>query len=226
MDYLIYLSQSKVDMLYSQLPATLAQQLAAEISASLGVLSFKVKTAGVAPDTYQKAKIVEAYITKRYGFGSLEEPKEWIKAELQVRHIATEFSPGMFALVGKHNADYFLLGGSAHNVIGNQSATPIPLSLSYLPHFVECMKKGLRNWEQDQDARRLWIDDWPRSPRHFIYGGSEDEIAKAIQNMYVMSEGATSMSVGFVARRLAGENLKWMEGSSYLYTPIYVTQAG
>jgi hypothetical protein len=226
MDYIIYLSQSKVDMLYSQVPATLAKKLAAEIGGNLGVFSFKVRTADVSLDTYEKSKIVEKYISKEYTFGTLEEPKEWIKAELEMKNVATKFSPEMFALVGKHNADYFLLGGSAHNVIGNRSASLITSSLSYLPHFVECMRRGLRDWDQDINARRLWIDDAPRSPRLFTYGGSTDEIALAIREIYEMSGQAVLMRVGFIARRLAVESLKWVEGSSYLYTPLYVTQTG
>jgi hypothetical protein len=212
-------------MLYSQVPPKLAQQLAAQISASLGVVSFKVKTASVSPDTYEKARIVEAYITKKYGFGTLDDPMEWVQGELEVRHVATKFSPEMFALIGKHNEDYFLLGGSGHNVIGHRSASPVRSSLSYLPHFVECMMSGLQTWEQDRNARRLWVDDWPRSPRLFTSGCSADEIAWAIREMYELSEKSVSMSVGFAARRLARENLKWIRGSSYLYTPLYVTQA-
>ena len=227
MDYFIYLSESKVEMLYAQLPLGLAKQLSAEIGASIGLLSTKLKTSATEPSLYEKAKAVELYLLKHYEVGKLANPNEWIQGALDVRHITTGFSPELFLLIGKFEQDYFLLGGSAHNIIGNRSPATVSSPLSYFPYFMGAFKEGFKKWEMSSEIRSLWVDTRPKwAQTEWIgLGGNPDELAWSIRDLYEHSSKVPSMKVQFLGKRLAEEALVSILGKAYVYSPLYVAQA-
>jgi hypothetical protein len=85
--YYLYISDTKVDMLYAQIPQSIRAKIAAEIKIDLKVLSvtFKDKDAAKQETRYSKLKLVNSYIEKHLGVGSLENPASYFKGIIPMR---------------------------------------------------------------------------------------------------------------------------------------------
>lgn len=231
MEYPIYVSESKVEMLYGQLPPKLAEQLGAEIGASIGLVSAKLKTNQVVLSPFQKAKIIETHIEKTCGFGSLYAPGDWIKDDWEVRYVDTDTSlaRSMFLLLGdvdvsEDKSTYFLLGGSAQNIVGNKSATAVKAGLSYLPFFLNAFKEGFAEWEKAMSSKDVWLDKEGARIRH-NYDQSGSELALSVRELYEASKNVTPMRVKFAARMLAKETSQSGKIRAHIYSPLYVASA-
>jgi len=236
MEYVLYLSESKIEMLYSQLPQNMAQQVAAEIGGSLGIVSAKLKTNPPSISPFNKAKVIERSLEVSLDLGSIAKPREWIKDVATVRYIETDIEKGLFALVAKHNDDYFLFGGSARNVIGNSKANAVSPSLSFLPYFLAVFKEWLNEWEEEQEKRKITFRIEGKEPREIElppsvpggnYGASRSEIARSIGELYRSAEGVPEMKMQIVAKKLTSANFDdGKPGTCYIYSPLYVTHVG
>lgn len=231
-DYPIYLSRSKVELLYGQLPPKLAEQLGAEVEASIGVIKAKISTNPVVLSLFQKAKIVETHIEKTCGFGSLSSPRDWIRDRWEVRYVDTDtpLARSMFLLLGnidvsEDESTYFLLGGSAQNIIGNESTVAVKAGLSYLPFFLNAFKEGFAEWERAISSKNVWLDHGNARVRH-SYHQSGSELALSVRELYETSKSVTPMHIEFAARKLANETSQSGKVRALVYSPLYVVSTG
>ncbi len=141
MKYYIYISDTKVDMLYPQIPKSILKKIASTLSIDLKLLGAEISVAGKgnsSDDTrYSKVQIVSEYIEKHLDVGSIDAPSTYLKGKLSMG-----WGPTLgIAYFGGNTARTILgLGGSGHHIIGsNQESlkTDSYSSLNFLREFFE-----------------------------------------------------------------------------------------
>jgi hypothetical protein len=85
MRYYVYVSDTKLDMLYPQIPAKLAARLAWELKLDLKLLGLTLRNNDNDATRYGKLHLVEEYIDQNYEVGWMSEPTSWFRGELPLR---------------------------------------------------------------------------------------------------------------------------------------------
>src|SRR5947209_11465862 len=89
MKYYIYISDTKVDMLYPQIPKPILKRIASSLSIDLKLLGAEVNIGAKSnsPDEthYAKVKIVSEYIEKHLDVGSIDAPSTYFKGKLSMK---------------------------------------------------------------------------------------------------------------------------------------------
>jgi hypothetical protein len=121
MKYYVYISDSKVDMLYSQIPKRILDRIAADLNVNLGIFSLSVKEKENQEKTrYEKLKLVVNYIENNMEVGTVDEPKAYFTGLLPMRWGEYEVDSGLVYFGGKTAQTVLGLGGSMTHVIGNR----------------------------------------------------------------------------------------------------------
>jgi hypothetical protein len=128
--YYVYISKTKVEMLFGQLPPAFLSGTEAEIKVNLGIFSSVLK--GRAPERpkalVQKTELVADFLKRHVGTPADDKP--WIAASLPVQYgiVNSEMrhfgSAAMF--VGSVGDLTVLLVGSAQSMIGHSSSVKVP----------------------------------------------------------------------------------------------------
>lgn len=79
MKYYVYVSDSKVDMLYAQIPERVRDRIAAELKVDLKVVQFALKKNSATETRFSKLELVRHYIEQRLSVGTVNEPEEYFK---------------------------------------------------------------------------------------------------------------------------------------------------
>ena len=86
MKYYVYISDDKVDMLYSQIPKKMLDKIAVELGINLGIFSLTAKGKGNQEETcYEKLMVVVNYIENNMDVGTIDQPKTYFKGSLPMR---------------------------------------------------------------------------------------------------------------------------------------------
>ena len=121
MKYYVYVSDTKVDMLYSQIPQNILKKIAAEININLGIFSLNVKGKENQEKTrYEKLRLVVNYIENNMDVGTVDEPKAYFKGSLLMRWGAFASDSRLMYFSGKTRQTILGLGGSIAHVIGKR----------------------------------------------------------------------------------------------------------
>lgn len=83
--FYVYISDSKVEMLYQQIPQEVKSKLAAELKFNLQILEATFKQDAPAETRISRLKIVSEYIEKQSDIGTLDKPGEYFKGHLAMR---------------------------------------------------------------------------------------------------------------------------------------------
>lgn len=198
--YYIYLSKTKVEMLYPQIPRRLVGQLEAEVKANIGVVQAAVK-GGAQPETadiYTHAAAVTRYLEKHDKVGTIDRPERYIKDVATLEYgIVYEYASDI-AFFGATVASTKLgLIGSSDSMVGavqrsESQHNPFYYTLKFLNHLAE-----------DETA------DSPQ-PAYYSYAQAFD-IASSVTSLQIRAE--------FLARVLH------QEPGLIIATPIYVAVA-
>lgn len=102
--YFVYLSQTKVDMLYPQIPRRLARSLEAEVKANAGFMQATVRGGKTAEpeDPYARVSVVASYLEKHDKVGTVAQPERYISDTATLR----------YGVVGEYASDIAFFGGS------------------------------------------------------------------------------------------------------------------
>ena len=78
--YYVYLSATKVDMMYPQIPPVFLKGAEAELKVNLGVISTRLKAHGPeeAKELPLRMSAVESYLRNQKQVGTVDDPKMWI----------------------------------------------------------------------------------------------------------------------------------------------------
>lgn len=138
--YYAYISQTKVEMLYSQIPLTVRDGLEAEIKLKLPLAEISFSKKQVSDNLYIKLNLVESYLEKQKIVGSIWKSSEYFKGTLRMGW--AEIYPGVVFWGGKVNEIVIGLGGSMNNLLGYQSnSSDIPEGISHTPWLISLISK-------------------------------------------------------------------------------------
>lgn len=231
MNYYLYISGSKLKMLYPQIPKYL-KGVQAEIKAKLAILEASLKTANQDDTIVSMLSEVVEHIESNYDIGTIEYPGEWVKQKVKVRHVQPHENLNLFALVGlikdKH---YFLLGGTAKHVVGASESSQFSTPISYFPYLVKALVDDFQKIESDANNRTLWAPSKvPHEKPNLASGVRRNELATIVKELY-SSSNYPEFEVEFLGRHLATEyHQPWSKESceemgsakSSFITPLYV----
>lgn len=222
LDDFIYISDRKVNSYAAQIPKGLAGDLSAEISANLGVMSFKLSSIENPLDRVSRMLLVRKFIETHYDLGTTELPGEWVGDELSVQSIRLMGNESVFLLLGRNvSGDICALAGSAGHVIGNVVAEKLCANASYFSDFAESITDELERFDQrdaEIDATKSW------SVKTGLATVKEDEVCSILYLLLKEAKGVT-FKVAFLARRVFESELSVGGGTTkvQVLTPLYVS---
>lgn len=126
MKYYIYISVTKVNMLYPQIPPAFLKGAEAEMKINLGVISTTIKGRG--PDAMAElpaqVAAVASYLKGEHAVGSIDNPRKWIAGSLPMRWgCISEYASDIAFFGGATGGKTIALVGASDSVIGtSQSA--------------------------------------------------------------------------------------------------------
>ncbi|MFJ7202893.1 DUF7019 family protein [Streptomyces sp. NPDC098789] len=219
MRYYMYVSESKVDMLFQQIPRKLLPQLATEAKVDLKFLSLAVqKEASPEPSMYERLNVVEGYLDREYSIGWMTEPTTWFRGELGLQIAGYEDVTGPVFMTGRQAHTVVALIGSAHHLLGHNTPTEhIPGSYSMLPPLFQLLREARENWHIAPPDSRTRVLDGPWNEQ------------QALADVLDFSGGLRSPGVKceFLARRLLHGTHIAENGvlDIVIGTPLYVAMA-
>src|SRR6266702_901597 len=208
MKYYIYISDTKVDMLYPQIPQPLLKRIASNLSIDLKLFGAEVNIgakSGSSEETrISKVRIVSEYIEKHKDVGSIDAPSTYCKGTLPMRWGPIGGQTIYFS--GSSTRTSIGLGGSLKHVIGAHAESPERrLSSSDMGSILETLEEALEHYESHKEINTS-LSEYER-------------VFDAILTVRAYTTGL-KQQVEFLAKTL-------LQGqSSYKYvvlgTPIYV----
>src|SRR5215813_11645658 len=152
MQFYIYVSDAKVDMLLAQIPPRRLKRLAAEVTVDLKLLSVRVSTRDAPETRWSRAEVVTRYLYDKGMIGELRGNRQFF---------AVQDLPMRWGVVGGWNGQVvffasqdeqcrLFLTGAPHHVIGTA------------PGVVVDVHNSLCSWQQPLDAAAHVFGTWER----------------------------------------------------------------
>jgi hypothetical protein len=144
--YYIYVSDSKVDMLFPQVPHEIKKKIATEWKIDLKILSASRKSETEAEENrVVRLEAVTSFIQEYGNIGSIEEPADYIYGTLDMKWASLPAAdvPVVYFIASTGNT-YLCLAGSPKHMLGNlhgesgyvsSSATPLMVH-----HLAQCLE--------------------------------------------------------------------------------------
>lgn len=215
MKYYTYVSQTKVDMLYDQIPAWNRERISKELKIDLKLISVTLSNASNTDSLFSKLEIVSKYIEKSDQVGTVDTPNSFFLGQMPLRWGPLSIGHHKFVYFSGVTDKTFLgLSGSIKHVIGNPGTSKttdlmsdIEISDSSAPKIITSLATVLE--AEDQDNLPL-----KRKPSYEIY---------LVEQMAKKMEGSLQ-NCTFLARNLMSG--KRLDGKQVLLgSPIYVALA-
>ena len=214
LDYYVYVSDAKVEMLFDQIPRSFLSGTAGELKVNLGIVTSTLKQDSAGNNRFTKLKTVRSYIEQHFDVGTIDQPGEYFAGTISMRwgpyHGGSEL-----VYFGGRTADTILgLGGSAGHVLGargisgahSHSATPILVS-------VLCEGLGL----QEPDGNKQWAQQIGR-------GRDSNAIALDAVELATTQMQGPEQTFEFLAKKLLfGSGRCRGSRQILLGTPLYVS---
>ena len=133
-EYYIYISDTKVDMLFAQIPRNILKKITGDLKINLGVISLGLKERKSEQTRFDKVKVVSNYIENHLDVGDVDNPKTYFKGTLPIRWgpLSDPSSPLVY-FGGRTEQTIFGLGGSAQHIIGQQKGKHLQIFLLVQP---------------------------------------------------------------------------------------------
>jgi len=159
--YYVYVSKTKVDMLYSQIPPAFLKGAEAELKVNLGVASTSLKRRGSDAPTepISRLSVVASYLKDHYEVGTIKCPKRWIEGTSLLRWGRLREPDSQLAVWGGEvEQKKLMLVGSSESLIGAPQTPQASHALGdYTSYF-------LRVEADDDRWGRLGISDAEERP--------------------------------------------------------------
>ncbi|MGW0394899.1 DUF7019 family protein [Streptomyces sp. NPDC003042] len=163
MRYYEYVSETKVQMLFDQIPPKLLSKLAAEAKIHLEILALSVQKAQAEATLYSRLELVEEYLDRNYEITWMTEPDSWFRGELNLRTATYQEVDGQVGgplfMVGQAGRTLVALIGSSHHLIGGRPKEAIGGSSSTLPSLFRLLRReapeeplNVQGYEPDYQA--------------------------------------------------------------------------
>jgi hypothetical protein len=143
--YYLYLSTTKVQMLYPQIPKGVLRSLEAEVRANVGVVQATVRGVPqpIDPDRYAQAEVVASYLAKYDQIGTIAEPARYVRDVAPLRHgVVWEYAADIAFFGGRVGTTRVALIGSSDSMVGEPERAearhaPFYYTLKFLRRIVE-----------------------------------------------------------------------------------------
>ncbi|MDA3627737.1 SAVMC3_10250 family protein [Saccharopolyspora oryzae] len=212
--YYLYVSDSKVDMLLSQIDPRFAAKRSTEVGVNLQMVSAKRSTAPT-DDRFLRLERVVRYLQDHGDVGTVDEPGQFFGGLLPMRWTSMPGAadPSLVFLGGCDGRNVVGLGGSARHLLGSvpgvDDARP---SSSLLPAILDQL--GTASELEDELVLDSVGDDLDRT----------DHSALAAVHRAVRELRTPAQNVEFIAKRLLHGTGPGGDESVVLGSPIYVAQ--
>lgn len=146
MKYYVYVSDTKLEMLYNQIPKPLRKKLATELKIDLKFLSTTFSKPPSEENKFSKLRIVVDYIKKHEKVGTVDQPANYFEGRMALRWgpLYSRFSGAVYFGGVTRYTILGLAGSSRHIIgeIGSSTASPQSMSLpSPLLHLLASDKR-------------------------------------------------------------------------------------
>jgi len=164
MKYYVYISKTKVDMLYPQIPPDFLASAEADLRVNLGVLSAGLKSRS--PETSQelagRVGVLSAYLRDHESVGTPDAPQYWFQAVAPLRWgVVREYAADIVFFGGQIGSRTVVLLGSSESIVGAaQTADAQHAPFHYTLSFLNAVLEG-RTELTDKQASRLL--SWPHA---------------------------------------------------------------
>lgn len=120
MKYYLYISDAKLDMMYSQIPLRIRDKIAAELKVDLKVISATFSEKNPRESRYGKLDLVRNYILENLPVGNVAQPDSYFAGTVPMRWgLVTDPGSGRIVYFGGEEGNVVLgLAGSRHHVVG------------------------------------------------------------------------------------------------------------
>lgn len=125
--YYLYISDSKLDMLFEQIDHSALRRISAELKVDLKIASVTLKRAdNPAPTRAAKLRVVEWFIDRHHHVGTIDEPgNEYFRGRMEMAwgqlrgsHSTDEFRRGLVFFQGWQHHHAVVLAGRSRHVLG------------------------------------------------------------------------------------------------------------
>lgn len=155
MKYYLYVSDTKVDMLYAQIPRGLLDQLSAELKIDLKIVALTLRPNAEPRTRYAKLRLVVEYLRRNEPFGWLVSPAAYFQQTLPVRW---GIAGSTVVFVARRGSTLVGLTGSQHHLTGRGGA-PAGFALDSLTHMVmPSVARSLGRTEEAGESSALPTD--------------------------------------------------------------------
>ncbi len=151
MRYYVYISETKVEMLYSQIPEKLLESIAGKLTIDLKLIKTEFSETPKEKTLHSKIEIIENYIANHGLLGDSNKPNEYIKGKDYFRW--GPYTSGLVYFGSKKNVIIGLAGSEKH-VIGSPGDSPT-YSHSATPYLIAALNdqiKSLRGANDDTET--------------------------------------------------------------------------
>jgi len=124
--YYLYLSKTKVGMLYPQIPRNVVRSLETEMKASIGVLQATIRGGKRPDDTdlYLQAAVVDRYLVRHDQVGTVTAPQPYVKDVATLKYgIVSEYAADIAFFGGIVEETKLGLIGSSDSMVGEPQRT-------------------------------------------------------------------------------------------------------
>jgi hypothetical protein len=221
MEYYLYISESKVNMLFPQLPQETKGKLGAEFEANAGVLKVKVKSEKESQpkeNLIARLQVVVDHLKRSEEPGSVDKPKSWIEDTQSARVIyLAEDNQVVFFVGTSPGGSRFALGGSAANLLSHQKPETVQIGWSFLPDLIQSLRMMVSVSEEESSRE---------SVERFLSGTAASnefewmDLLKAVQGA-----SGTTIRIKFMAKKLVSGAHVQDRRFGVLATPLYVAMA-
>lgn len=206
MKHYIYISDTKVDMLYSQIDKGLLKKIAVELSIDLKPLGTglgaMIKPNQPEETLYSKLRLVVEYVEKHLNVGWIDAPETYFKGSLPMgwgllrsvaRHNEQQQPPYAVYFGGFTERTIFGMVGSAHHMIGPRNDAPkSDILLYYTPN--EMLKAIVMESEPPPSDSTRMISYANRGVMDQLMRPSEP--LEFLAKTYVYEKGSRSILLG------------------------------
>ena len=224
MRYFFYLSATKVNNLFAQIPKSRWKSIAAEVGFDVGLFSAKISGSPALnrdEGDYQKLLAVIRHLKSNSILGSIDAPNDWVADETDAKMVLLEEGKHVVLFSGITAAGTaFALGGSAANVVGTPPSSKLEIGWSFLPSLLQSLQRYERILEQGGLNAA--------STGAVIEQGTQRDQQEWMDLVQTVQKNAPAphVRVGFLAKRLLSGTHPYNGKKVLLATPVYVEQLG
>ncbi|MGD1848394.1 MAG: SAVMC3_10250 family protein [Salibacteraceae bacterium] len=210
MKYYLYLSKSKVEMLFPQIPKAEKDNIATELKLDLKIFSASFKDQVEKDTLFSMMRVVENYIEKKEAVGTIDFPGAYFKGEIPMTYgIFKDYGSDLTYFKTETEASVLILIGRTQNIVGisNPETLLHPEAISPNYYFLKYINRILEN-----HSDIISFDESPWTPENLI----------KILNKSVEQVDGPTQNLSFLAKKIYHVEGIGKSKNIILGTPLYV----